>query len=41
MGTNPRVFSWVGWKGEVWLFLKVGRWDYFNFSRNFFFGGGG
>jgi hypothetical protein len=31
----------VAWEGEVWLFLKVGRWDFFNFLRNFFFGGVG
>jgi hypothetical protein len=21
-------FSWVAWEGEVWLFFKVGRWDF-------------
>jgi hypothetical protein len=25
--------SCVAWEGEVWLFLNVGRWDFFNFQR--------
>jgi hypothetical protein len=25
----------VAWKAEVWLFFKVGRWDFFDFSRNY------
>jgi hypothetical protein len=28
----------VAWEGEVWLFFKVGMWDFFNFQRNYFFG---
>jgi len=35
------VVSWVVWEGEVWLFFKAGRWDFFNFSRNYSFGGVG
>ncbi len=31
----------MAWEGEVWLFLEVGRWDFFNFPRNYFFGGVG
>jgi hypothetical protein len=34
-GLIQRFVSWVAWEGEVWLFLKVGRWDIFNFSKNF------
>jgi len=33
--------SLVAWEGKVWLFFKVGRWDVFNFLRNYFFGGVG
>ncbi len=39
--TNQRVVSWVAWEGEVWLFSKVGRWDFFNFPRNYSFSGVG
>jgi len=31
----------VAHEGEVWLIIKVGRWDFFNFPRNYFFGGVG
>ncbi len=31
----------MAWEGEVWLFLKVGRWDLKNNSRDYFFGGVG
>jgi hypothetical protein len=41
MGTNPEDFFWVAWKGKVWLFFKAGRWDFKNYSRNYFFGGVG
>jgi hypothetical protein len=33
--------SWVAQEGEVWFILKVGRWDFFLNSRNYFFGGVG
>ncbi len=41
IGLTQRFVSWVAWVGEIWLFLKVGRWDFFNFSRNYFLGGVG
>jgi hypothetical protein len=41
MGLTQRVVFWVAWKGEVWLVFKVGRWDFFNFSKNYSFGGVG
>jgi len=41
MGTNPRFVSWVAWEGEVWLFFKVRMWEFFNFRRNYSFGGVG
>jgi hypothetical protein len=41
MGTNPEDFFWVAWKGKVWLLFKAGRWDFKNYSRNYFFGGVG
>jgi hypothetical protein len=41
MGTNPKV-CFLGGMGKGSLFVfKVGRWDFFNFSRNVFFGGVG
>jgi hypothetical protein len=33
-GLIQRVVSWVAWKGKVWLFLKVGRWDFKKILRN-------
>jgi len=27
----------VAWEGEVWLFLKVGRWDFKKNSKELFF----
>ncbi len=33
-GLSQRVVSWVAWKGKVWLFLKVGRWDFKKILRN-------
>ncbi len=27
-GLGEVNFSWVAWEGEVWLFFKVGRWDF-------------
>ncbi len=40
-GLTQQFVSWVAWEGEVWLFLNVGRWDFFNFPKNYFFGGVG
>jgi hypothetical protein len=40
-GLTQGFSSWVGWEGEVCLLLKLGRWDYLNFSRICFFGGVG
>jgi hypothetical protein len=31
----------MAWEGKDWLDFKVGRWDFFNFPRNYFFGGVG
>jgi hypothetical protein len=33
--------SLVAWEGKVWLFFKVRRRDFFNFLRNYSFGGVG
>jgi hypothetical protein len=30
-GLTQRVVSLVAWEGEVWLFFKEGRWDFFYF----------
>ncbi len=40
-GLSQRVVSWVAWEGEVWLFFKTRKWDFFNFQRNYSFGGVG
>jgi hypothetical protein len=40
-GLTERVVSWVAWEGEIWLFFKTRRWDFFNFMRNYSFGGVG
>jgi len=40
-GLTQKVVSWVAWEGEVWLFFKVGRWDFSNFPSNYSFGGVG
>jgi hypothetical protein len=40
-GLTQRVISWVAWEGEVWLFFKVGRWDFKKIPRNYSFGGVG
>jgi len=40
-GLTQKVVSWVAWEGEVWLFFKVGRWDFKNIIRNYSFGGVG
>jgi len=40
-GLTQSVVSWVAWEGEVWLFFKTRRWDFFNFPRNYFLGGVG
>jgi hypothetical protein len=40
-GLTQGFVSWVAWEGEVWLILKVGRWDFLNCPRNLFFGGVG
>jgi hypothetical protein len=39
-GLTQRVVFWVAWEGD-WLFFKVGRWEFFNFPRNYSFGGVG
>jgi hypothetical protein len=31
----------VAWEGEVWLFFNARRWDFFNFPKNYSFGGVG
>ncbi len=38
-GQTQRFVYWVAWKGKVWLFLKIGRWDFLFFLQNYFFGG--
>ncbi len=40
-GLTQGFVSWVAREGEVRLIIKVGRWDFFNFPRNLFFGGVG
>ncbi len=35
-GLTQRFVSWVEWEGEVWLFFKVGRWDFKKIPRNCF-----
>jgi len=35
MGTNPKV-CFLGGTGRRNLVVLVGRWDFFNFPRNFF-----
>jgi hypothetical protein len=36
-----RVVFYVAWEGIVWLFFKARRLDFFNFPRNYSFGGVG
>jgi hypothetical protein len=31
-GLTQRVIPWVAWEGEVWLFFKARRWDFFIFQ---------
>jgi hypothetical protein len=40
-GLTQGFVSWVAWEGEVWLIIKVGRWDLKRIPRNYFFGGAG
>jgi hypothetical protein len=39
MGITQRVVSWVAWEGKVLLFSEARRWDFFNFPKNYYFGG--
>jgi hypothetical protein len=41
MGTNSKVFFLGGMGGRSLVFFKVGKWDFFDFPRNYSFGGVG
>jgi hypothetical protein len=39
MGSNPKVCFLGGMGGRSLVVFQVGRWDFINFLRNYFFGG--
>ncbi len=41
MGTNPKVCFLCGTRGKSLVIFQNKRWDFFNFPRNYFFGGVG
>jgi hypothetical protein len=40
-GLTQKVIFWVAWEGEVWLIFKAWSCNFFNFPRNYSFGGVG